>query len=213
MESSILQTSAPAPEAASAPALGLLDYLADDLLDCLLERLAPLSNDQLHHLCDYPSREAKFRYAENSQGAAHLVQLCKTLASRTEHWRPKLLGCRRSHHEILECCRVLEAFNEDREDWPLEVLRLRGSGGGNARAELSHITPIARQVLRLAYWAVARDVHPDRHSVPQATQAMSVLNEAYRRAMLLFSHQLQQDIVVVDQQGLNHLQPHLMGLG
>ncbi|KAL3933182.1 MAG: hypothetical protein SGPRY_000396 [Prymnesium sp.] len=192
--------------------LGRLEALTDDLLDLLLDQLAPASTP-LAWPSSLPLRQLnKFHYAQNSLGAAHCVQLCKLLAGRRHGWASQLAVQRRAHWETLACFRVLEAFHDEHEDWPLQVsrykphlqpalspasssidlngcspvwpasqvLRLRGGDVGEDRAELSHITPIARHVLRMAYCAVARDVHPDRHSVPQATLAMSVLNEVKR---------------------------------
>ena len=68
---------------------------------------------------------------------------------------------------------------------------------------LSHAMPMARHTLRVAYWAVAREVHPDRLSTPLATEAMTVLNEAYRQAVLQFSVR-EPDVIRLDALGLEH---------
>ena len=69
---------------------------------------------------------------------------------------------------------------------------------------LSHPTPIARHTLRMAYWAVAREVHPDRVQTPLATEAMVVLNEAYRQAVLYFAEKRVDEIIALDALGVGH---------
>ena len=135
---------------------------------------------------------AKTHWAESSVGAAHWVQLSRALRAAVPTWCAELSSSRRNHFETAACCRVIDSQNESSYDWPLQVLRLREGPGAQAEGcRLSHATPISRQSLRLAYWAVAKDVHPDRlqlgrHSSTRniATQAMAVLNEAYRQARL-----------------------------
>ena len=135
---------------------------------------------------------AKTHWAESSVGAAHWVQLSRALRAAVPTWCAELSSSRRNHFETAACCRVIDSQDESSYDWPLQVLRLREGPGAQAEGcRLSHATPISRQSLRLAYWAVAKDVHPDRlqlgrHSSTRsiATQAMAVLNEAYRQARL-----------------------------
>lgn len=87
------------------------------------------------------------------------------------------------------------------------VLKLRGLPAQPCRHSeatlLSHTMPIARHTLRQAYWAVAKEVHPDRLSTPLATDAMTVLNEAYRQAVLQFSVR-EPDVIRLDALGLEH---------
>lgn len=78
-----------------------------------------------------------------------------------------------------------------------------------AKSLLSHTLPIARQTLRMAYWAVAKEVHPDRLHTPLAMQAMSVLNEAYRQAVLRFSpRDPTNEVIRLDMLGLEHALIH-----
>ena len=131
-------------------------------------------------------------YAESSVGAAHWCQLSKALTRRSQYLEV-LRNNRRHHRETQACCRVLECKGDQREyDWPLAVLKLRASKQPTPQHEtlLSHATPIARHTLRMAYWAVAKEVHPDRLQTPLAGEAMAVLNEAYRQAVLQFSERV-----------------------
>ena len=75
---------------------------------------------------------------------------------------------------------------------------------------LSHATPIARHTLRTAYWQVAKTVHPDRVQSELSQEAMTVLNEAYRQAVLMFSDDLRgpDDVIRLDALGLEYLPIH-----
>ena len=53
---------------------------------------------------------------------------------------------------------------------------------------------------------MALEVHPDRLSSPLANEAMSVLNEAYRQAVLQFSLR-EPDVIRLDALGLEHPYP------
>jgi len=184
--------------------LGFLDHVGDDVISIIADQLMPADTDLQSDLDTLSARQHKYQYALNSVGAARWVQLCKVLATTQAPWRSKLLNYRQRHRETMECARVLEAVEDQRDDWPLEVLRLRGSKWSEAHAELSHATPISRHTLRTAFLACALDVHPDRLQVPQASQAMSILNEAYKQALVHFSDRPAQDVLIVDQLGLNH---------
>lgn len=93
-------------------------------------------------------------------------------------------------------------------DWALEVLRLRGTlDSESGTSLLSHRAPFSKRTLRKHYWAVAKAVHPDRLHVGSevATQAMSVLNEAYRSAVLHFAERdVRNEVIRLDAHGLEH---------
>ena len=126
--------------------------IAEDLVACIAEWLTPNVNTGDVQLAN--------KYADASLGAAHWVQLSKSLASAmpVAAWSQKLIAYRRNHRETKECCRVLEALHEERDDWPLQVLRLRGARCGCAI--VSHPTPISRHTLRSAYAAATRIKEP-----------------------------------------------------
>mmetsp|Transcript_11662 Transcript_11662/g.23768 ORF Transcript_11662/g.23768 Transcript_11662/m.23768 type:complete len:202 (+) Transcript_11662:15-620(+) len=173
----------------------LWDTMADELVSLIACYLSPTAAGS-PSLSTPPLGlpEAKTHWVESSIGAAHWVQLSRALMQSTPSWCSELSSSRRSHLETAACCRVIDSHNEENYDWSLQVLRLRdGPGAQQEGGRLSLATPIARQALRLAYWAVAKDVHPDRLQLgrdattrPIATQAMAVLNEAYRQAQLYF---------------------------
>ena len=146
--------------------------IAEELVAYIADCLTPDVNNDVQ-------LASKTLYADVSVGAAHWVQLSKSLAGTVPWWPQRLITYRRQHRETVECCRVIESREEQRDDWPLEVLRLRGTR--TESAIISHSLPISRHTLRSAYTAVAKDVHPDRLQVPQATQAMTILNEERRR--------------------------------
>lgn len=177
----------------------LWDLIADDLVGLIAHCLTParplVSGD-------------KHVYAETSIGAAHWMQLSASVRARAP-WHATLQENRRSHHETAACCRVIESRDEAVYDWPLQVLRLRctsaQSGAKGHHSYLSHTIPISKQTLKTAYWAVAKEVHPDRLSVGSlATQAMTVLNEAYRQAQLHFGVREPNAVIQLDQLGLEH---------
>ena len=87
---------------------------------------------------------------------------------------------------------------------PLEVLKLRASKPAGS-AQLSHPIPMARRTLRAAFCAVAMEVHPDRLQTPLASQAMIVLNEAYRQAVIMFAERDINDVIQLDVLGLQHV--------
>lgn len=86
------------------------------------------------------------------------------------------------------------------------MLKLRASSNDAARSSslLSHPIPMQRRTLRSAFCAVAMEVHPDRLKTPLATQAMIVLNEAYRQACILFSERDLNEAIRLDALGLEH---------
>ena len=172
----------------------LWDAMAEELVALVAGFLDPNNSRPLSRQ-DYNGE-----YATSSVGAAHWCQLSRSMASSAP-WSTSLLQRnRQKHHETARCCRVLD-YNESEEDWPLVVLKLRSSKTAPDSTLLSHATPIARQVLRQAYWSVAREVHPDRVECSLATQAMTVLNEAYRLAQLHFSERLADEVIRLDALG------------
>lgn len=181
------------------------DTMADELVELVASYLVPgtLESPWL----SLPLGKVSDYYAEESVGAAHWLQLSKALARRAQRWQISLRHARRCRDETRACCRVLECRNEAAYDWPLEVLRLRASrlSGEEAPPLLTHQVPMPRQALRTAYWAVAKEVHPDRLQTPLATQAMVVLNEAYRQAVIHFAERDQQEIIRLDALGLEHV--------
>ena len=205
----------------------LWETMAEELVSliaCYLSPIAPgspsLSSSPGYHPAAWLAcpplslPAAKTHWAESSIGAAHWVQLSRALRAAVPTWCAELSTSRRSHLETAACCRVIDSQNEEAYDWPLQVLRLREGPGAQAEgSRLSHATPISRQSLRLAYWAVAKEVHPDRLQLGRdsstrsiATQAMAVLNEAYRQAQLYFSEREEHDICVIelDMLGIEH---------
>ena len=183
---------------------GLWDLMAEDLVGLIVHCLTPAT--------PYLSRPLvsgdRYMYAESSVGAAHFMQLSASVRARAP-WHATLQENRRSHHEAAACCRVIESRDEDVYDWPLQVLRLRLSGAQPAGAKnhsyLSHTVPISKHTLKAAYHAAAKEVHPDRLRVGSlATQAMTVLNEAYRQAQLHFGAREPNSVIQLDQLGLEH---------
>ena len=150
----------------------LWETMAEELVSLIAQCLSPIapgspwlsqaaSGSLGCRLSQLPA--AKTHWAKSSIGAAHWVQLSRALGSAVPTWCAELSSSRRSHFETAACCRVIDSQNTEAYDWPLQVLRLREGPGAQAEgSRLSHATPIARQSLRLAYWAVAKDVHPDR---------------------------------------------------
>jgi len=178
----------------------LWDELTEELVMLIAQMLAPVSTENAWKSA--PLRDIKNMHAQSSLGASHWMRLCKSLFDSAP-WRAQLYKSRRNHYETVACCRVLESHLSDEPDWPLQVLRLRSSKLAASTA-LSHALPISRQTLRTSYWAVAKEVHPDRLQVPLATQAMTVLNEAYRMALLHFTERQPQDVILLDAQGQDH---------
>jgi len=181
------------------------------LWESMAEELVLIVKEYLEPYTSHPvlSSEAGSHYIRLSTAAAHWVQLCKKFLQQAHPWRQRLSHHRRCHQEAAACCRVLEAAR-DRRDWALEVLKLRGLPSPSCeRGVLSPATPLSRSALRSAYMQVAKEVHPDRTCVPLATQAMSVVNEAYRQAFLLYGERgdVGQQVMILDVEGLEHLQP------
>ena len=136
---------------------GLWDGMAEELVALIADHLAPSclaiqSEDTLHN-----TTGLKRKYALESIGAAHWVQLSSAMLLKVTPWLNSLSSNRRSHHETAACCRVLELRDTMAYDWPLMVLRLRCDGTIDAESanQLSHATPISRHTLRAAYWAVS----------------------------------------------------------
>ena len=104
---------------------------------------------------------------------------------------------------------MLEALRA-RDDWALAVLRLRGDHtagdeGNEGAHKISPALPISRSTLRMAYCAVAKEVHPDRLSIGQlAHQAFCVLNEAYRQARIHFAERPENEVILLDIAGIAH---------
>jgi hypothetical protein len=197
----------------TSDAEGLWDAMAAELVELIALYLSPMAAADVWLSQPLALPAAKTHWAESSVGAAHWVQLSQALTKQAPWPTQCLPSNRRSHRETRACCRVIEARDVQAEDWPLQVLRLRACAdeGGSL---LSHATPIARHTLRLAYWAVAKTVHPDRLQLGRdsatramATQAMAVLNEAYRQAQLYFSERtdLLDGVIRLDQLGLEHM--------
>ena len=184
----------------------LWDTMADDLVELIAEHLK-VSTLQRPWV-SRPLSQVPAHYVESSVGAAHFVQLSKALGRRSQ-WLEQLQRNQRSYRETLSCCRVIDSQNED-YDWPLAALRLRASGMANDKkaSTLSHALPLSRSTLRTAYWNVAKEVHPDRLHTPLASEAMSVLNEAYRQAVLQFSVRDTSDVIRLDALGLEHAPIH-----
>ena len=205
MDGSILLCPEAIPEADDDT--GMWNALADELVDIIVSRflLPGCAEDPWR---SRPLGELSGFFAQESIGMAHWVQLGKALSRRGEA-QAVLRRNRRRHRETTACCRVLQCQEANDEDWPLMVLNLRAGPSPNKGArnrQLSHVTPIARQTLRSAYWAVAREVHPDRTETPLATQAMIVLNEAYRQAVLHFAERTSSshDVIRLDALGQQH---------
>ena len=155
---------------------GLWEDMADELVELIACYLTPCPTES--PWLSRPLATVKNVFAEESVGAAHWLKLSKALHAYAP-FRSKMQHYRRRHRETKSCSRVLESYDESQFDWPLMALRLRSAKADDGSSELSHSTPIARHTLRLAYWAVAREVHPDRLMVGSlATQAMTVLNDA-----------------------------------
>jgi len=188
----------------------LWDAMADELVDLISQHLDPVTLAPSPWL-SRPLSQILSQVRENSVGAAHWVMLNKALTRRGE-WLDALRRNRRSHRETAACCRILEAkangLAAEQDDWPLAVLKLRAASQEEppASAPLSHAVPMARHTLRTAYWAVAKEVHPDRigsERTPLATEAMTVLNEAYRQAVLQFT-MFDRDVIRLDALGIEH---------
>ena len=149
------------------------ETMADEIQGLVKEMLTPRTYHPMNN-----SVTVRSHYIQSSIAAAHWLQLCKTFLLEAHPWRQRLSHHRRCHLETAACCRVLEIrTTSGRHDWPLEVLRLRGSREQLTSLTLSPATPLSRSALRAAYRAVAKEVHPDRTCVPLAHQAMSVVNE------------------------------------
>ena len=178
------------------------DSLAEELIGLIAGFLNPTP---------WPSEplidSGKYQFAESSVGAAHWVQLSSSVSAMAP-WHSTLKNNRRSHMETVACCRVIESKDEGLYDWPLQVLRLRADKsqrpGSKSLSPALLGKPIARHTLRSAYWAVAKEVHPDRLQIAIATQAMTVLNEAYRQAQLYFGEREADSVIRLDQLGLEH---------
>lgn len=63
----------------------------------------------------------------------------------------------------------------------------------------------ARQCLNSHRRLLLAQVHPDRLHTPLATQAMVVLNEAYRQAVLHFTERDANEVIRLDALGLEHV--------
>ena len=143
-------------------------------------------------------------FADLSRGTAHLIQLNHALSTGSTPWQAALRQAHKKHCDTAACARILEALRA-RDDWALEVLRLRGSALSGEHQPISPALPIARHALRMAYCAVAKEVHPDRLSIDSlAHQAMSALNEAYRQATVRFSERPDNEVILLDQLGIAH---------
>jgi len=190
----------------------LWETIADELVALIADYLEPSTHgNEWSSRLERPLKGLKGHYAVDSIGAAHWVQLSRALWSSSTTWRRRLTLNHRAHVETMACCRVLEARDEATYDWPLQVLRLRASSIQLSRTTERHplcpATPIPQNTLRVAYWAVAKEVHPDRLQVGAlATAAMAVLNEAYRQAQLHFSkrHAVDLEVIRLDALGLEH---------
>lgn len=199
-----------APDRLDGVPLEVLDLIAD-YLSPGTDAWRPLTPHGFAEMCSECKTSPLIEFTEamlsdvkeQSRGAAHWLQLSHAHAALaiSSSWLQTLQCNRRSHVETAACCRVLEAKERDVYDWTLEVLRLRGEGAGS----LSHIAPISKHVLRLAYVRCAREVHPDRLQVGSlAHAAMTVLNEAYRQAQLYFAEREEGAVITVDALGLEH---------
>ena len=148
----------------------LWDTMAEDLVSLIACYLSPIEAGSPWLSLGLPA--AKTHWAAKSIGAAHWVQLSRALSDAVPTWCAELSCSRRSHLETAACCRVIDSRRGD-DDWSLQVLRLReGPGAKEEGSRLSHATPISRQSLRLAYWAVAKDVHPDRLQLSMVPNAL-----------------------------------------
>jgi hypothetical protein len=185
--------------------------MAEELVELVAQYLVP--GCEANPWLSRPLSQVPAHYAEKSVGAAHWVQLSKALTRRGQ-WLETLRRNRRSHHETAACCRVINSHDEAAYDWPLAVLKLRASATASSGEPpshlLSHTVPLSRHSLRMAYWAVAKEVHPDRLQTPLAATAMTVLNEAYRQAVLQFTVRDETDMEVIrlDALGLEHVTVH-----
>ena len=182
----------------------LFDALALELVEIIARHISPLESIPR----PFTRLTRSTEYKESAIGAAHWIQLSRALYKTTPVFKQTLAMAKRAHYESAACCRVLDCHEKASPDWPLEVLRLRGDDVSSVcETTLSHVLPIARQTLRLAYWNVAREVHPDRLLEGDlATSAMAVLNEAFRIAQLHFGEvaPLEERVIRLDALGLEH---------
>jgi hypothetical protein len=207
------------------------DQMADELVECIAAYLVPGSLES--PWLSRPLSDVSSYYAQSSIGAAHWMQLSKALFRRGQRnkWELSLQRNRRCRIETTACCRIFECQRAGQYDCeyaelkvyavsrahaltvpgpiviyagPLEVLKLRASKAADS-VLLSHSVPIARRTLRAAFCAVAMEVHPDRLNTPLAAQAMIVLNEAYRQAVIMFAERDTNDVIQLDALGLQHV--------
>ena len=106
----------------------LWDAIADDLVSLIADHLEPHNPGSEYAQLEHPLKGLKGHYAADSVGAAHWVQLSRTIwTGSASRWRHVLTLNHRAHVETAACCRVLEARDEATYDWPLQV-RSRQTG-------------------------------------------------------------------------------------